>query len=113
MTTLAQLQAMGASPSQKFEKKTITWDRAHLGEDTVDVDFFVRRQTAGDLEAVMSAPAGERLAVRISRMARFGDGGEVLTQEQATGLDPLIAMAMSRAIDEVNSVEKKASQKTT
>lgn len=114
MTTIAQLQALGAVPSPDYEKVTVAWDRSHLGLDTVDVNVWVRRQTTGDLEAAMSAAPGDKLAVRISRQVRLGDNGdEPITQAFAAGLDPLLSVAISRAVDALGAGEKKASKKTT
>ena len=115
MTTLAHLATLGASVNQEYVKKQLTWDRTHLGEDDVELSVWVRQPTTADFEAGMAAKSGEKLATRLSRQVRLGADGptEEMSIDFAGGLDPLLAAAMSRAIDELGAGEKKASKKTT
>lgn len=115
MTTIAHLASLGATVNQEYVKVTITWDRAHMGQDNVDLNVWVRKPTTADFEAGMSAKSGDRLATRLARQIRLGEDGptEEMTVEFAGGLDPMLATAMSRAIDKLSAGEKKASKKPT
>lgn len=110
MTTLAELQELGGFVSSELVKKTINWPRAHLGKEDAKVDVFVRPMTTAVFERItLAGPDGFRLGIKIAALTGWGKKGEESISEEDVGkLDTVLAVAISRAIDEVSVSSGKA-----
>jgi hypothetical protein len=110
MTTLADLEKDGGFVSDKPVKKSITWDRAHVGKDTVILDVWVRPMTDGLYERLISVPHGQaRIPLKISELVSFGpDGKEKMTPERAALMDLPLLMSINTAIDDLTPTPGKA-----
>lgn len=99
---LADLKAKGAFVDATPIKKSVQC--ALLGEELA-FEVFVVRQPFGVVEAAISDAKDRRQAAQlISLCIRLGDKGEEsLSYEEAFNLDPALAWAFVKAINEVNS----------
>lgn len=110
MTTLADLQENGGFVSSELVKKSIAWPRAHLGKEDVNLEVFVRPMTALVFERVtLSGPEGFRLGIKIAALTGWGKKGEEsISESDVAKMDTVLAVAISRAIDEVSISSGKA-----
>ncbi len=112
MTTLKQLEAMGAFVSDAPVKKEVPF---HLAGPDVTVTIFVKRLGIGHYESLFLSEKDERsrTARAISEAVTFGDNGkEKLSFEQAFKLDPQFAREILTAFNEVNSPKKSSAPAT-
>lgn len=99
---LADLKAKGAFVDKTPVKKTVT---CTLKGEELKFDVFVVRQPFGVVEAALNDTQDRRHAAQlISLSIRLGEKAEeAMTYEDAYNLDPALAWAFVKAINEVNA----------
>ena len=104
MISLQQLQERGGFVDTTPVSKEISW-LDNEGEEVRGTVFVVRQPWGVVEQALMSSDKGRsHTADLLSKCIRLGaEGKEQMTYEQAYGLTPAVALAMTTAINEVNS----------
>lgn len=113
MSSLKDLQALGAFVSDKPVKKEITFKLD--GDDEYTATIHVKKLSVGDYETLFLTEKEDRsrTATMISQAVTLGpDGKERISFEQAFKLHAGLAGAMVNAFNEVN-LAKKSSRPAT
>ena len=116
---LNQLKSRGGVYTAPPVPKEIVWTHAdpETGEDVTDTfTIHVRRLPYGDVERMIKAlqEGRSQTAEMISAAVRLGENGkETIDYDTALLLDPALAGLFAKAVEEVNTRQKKASTTET
>lgn len=112
MLDLNKLQELDAFVKDELLKKTITFQLSS-DSDEITTEIFVRRLSIGIHEAMWTEARGKDASMTaklLSQSVRLGENGEQqLSYEEAYRLHPEIALAMAKAVNEVNGGDRKNS----
>ena len=102
---LKQLKQAGAFVSAEPVAKEVVWSHKNDAGEVVEDRFtvYIKRQSFGTIEQLWSGDSDRsRSATFISASVLLGEERESMSYEDAYQLDPSLAHALVKAINEVN-----------